>query len=145
MDKQLKFNYGMIIASTSILILLNLVKYGLQTKGIISLICTITGGIVATTVVYYSKLDFYKKVVLMNWLIGLTAMTYGVAVGASTNSFLLYFPVLAVSAIFFNSKIILWVSIPLGIVSFFVAIFSPESIGGEDASVMNAMTKVVYL
>lgn len=144
MNKQLRFNYGMIIASNCILIILNLVKYGLQTKGLISLACTIIGGIISTSIVYFSKLEFNKKVILMNWLTGLTAMTYGVAVGASTNSFLLYFPVLAVSAIFFNSTIILWVSIPLGVVAFFVAIFSPQSIGGEGSSVMGAMTKVVY-
>lgn len=144
MQKKIRFNYIAIIGCAIALTILNMFKYGLSNRGIISLLCIGIGAMVLPTIVYKLPLGDLKKISIMNWGIGISGLLYAVLVGESTNSFYICFMLVAVVSTYFDSKIIIYVSAPIAVLSFFVAIFAPEAITGEGASVLSSLTKVVF-
>lgn len=144
MEKNIKFNYYMIIANMLALSVMNYFKYGFSVRGWISIICMIIGAALIPTIIYKSSLENIKKAVSMNCCIGLATMTYAVLVGESTNSFMICYVVIAVSTIYYETKIILAVGTFLGILGLVIAILAPEAISGEGQGVLSSLTKVVY-
>lgn len=143
MEKQKKFHYGVILSCASVLIIIDIIKYGLCTKSMIGISCVSLGAMVAPSIVYFSKLSTEKKAVFMNWLIGITALTYSTLVGGSSNAFHVLYIALALTATYFNSKIIIVANVPIGIVAFIMAPFFPYAIEGSGAVAIGAITKVI--
>ena len=140
----MKFNYHAIMLCAIALTALNLVKYGLSTRGIISLCCITIGAMGTSSVIYRIKVVYFWKVVIMNISIGVAAMVYAALVGESSNSFYICFIVLAVISTHFNTKMILYYGVPICVLTLFIAVFEPEAVGGEGTSTLSAITKVVF-
>lgn len=144
MNEKLKFNFKAIIIGAIALMVLNLIKYGFSPRGITSICCTTLGSIGIPGLAYFSKLDYFKKSIIMNWGIAFSSLLYAVLVGESSNTFYIFFIILAFASTHFDSKITLYTAIPMGIVSFIVAILVPAAIGGEGTSIMSALTRVSF-
>jgi len=144
MEKNLRFNYIMIMVNAVTLFIINIFEYGVTPRGIVSIVCILFGAVLGTQLVYMSKLSNIKKAVGMNWCIGMSTMLYAMIVGSSTNSFAIFFVVIVVSGVYYDTTIVKWVGIPFIIIALFAGIFLPESINGEGASSISSLTKVAY-
>ncbi len=144
MEKNIKFNYYMIIFNMAALCVMNYFKYEFTTRGLISIGCMVFGGALIPTIVYKTKMDNIKKAIAMNCIVGLATMTYAVLVKESTNSFILCYVIVAVSTIYYETKITVATGVFLGIIGFLIAIFAPEAISGAGQSRLSSLTKVMY-
>ena len=134
----------MIIGNVVALLIMNYIKYGLSDRGWASIWCMTIGATIMPTIIYKSKLSNVWKAIGMNWCIGVACMTYAVIVKQSTNSFLICFVVAAVSTIYYEKKIIIYVGGLLAAIGVVISIFAPEAISGAGQGKMSSLTKAVY-
>ena len=139
-----KYNYKYLLLGSVFLILFNFVKYGISTRSITQLVCTLIGGFIIPSVVYFSKSKLTTKVCIMNWSLCFSSLIYGILVNGSSSAIFALFIFLIVSSMYYEKKYIYLISIPVLIFSFIVAIFCPYAIEGEGGSVGGALTKVIY-
>jgi len=144
MENILKYNYRIAVTSIIAIVLLNLVKYGFTYRGILTLILAFVIGIFGSSAIYFSKLQWDKKAIGINILFGVAALAYGIASGGSTNAFYVFFLVLAISTLYFDSKMIKVITYPLSVMALIVNLIWPEAISGEGAGISQALTKTIF-
>lgn len=144
MKKVLRYNF--IIAAISIIaiVALNLVKYGLTYRGLLTLAMMLVLGVFGSGGIYISKLKDDTKAIAMNLLFGISAITYGILSGGSTNAFYVFFLVIAITTMYFDSRIMKITTIPLCVVAYIVNFIWPQAISGEGASVSGTLTKTIF-
>ena len=101
-------------------------------------------GVFGSGGIYISKLADDKKAIAMNLLFGISAITYGILSGGSTNAFYVFFLVIAITTMYFDSRIMKTTTIPLCVVAYLVNFIWPHAISGEGASVSGTLTKTIF-
>ncbi|MBE5934734.1 MAG: hypothetical protein E7262_02935 [Lachnospiraceae bacterium] len=144
MEKNLKFNYRLVLGAVTVLLILNFIKYQLTYRSIVCIITSSIGGYIGPTIIYHSKLKEETKAIWINLCIVLCSMTYSTIVGGSSSTFLVYFLALACSIVYFNSKIIVGVAVPLITIGVVLSIFAPYAVVGKDGNTLGALTSLSY-
>lgn len=145
MEKILKFNYRIAVISIISIVALNLIKYGFTYRGILTIILAIVLGVGGTTTIYYIlKISSRNKAININRLFAIASIVYGIVSGGSTNAFYVFFLVLAISTMYFDSDIMKKTTYPLCVIALIVNVIWPEAISGEGASVSSALTKTLF-
>lgn len=144
MEKLLKFNYRIAVISIITIVSLNLVKYGFTYRGVLTVVLALVLGAGGTTFIYFSKMSLEKKAVSINILFGTSSILYGIVSGGSSNAFFVFFLDIAVTTMYFDSRIMKKTNYPLCVIAVIVNIFWPEAIGGIGASRSSSITKTVF-
>ena len=113
-----KYNYKYLLLGSVFLILFNFVKYGISTRSITQLVCTLIGGFIIPSVVYFSKSKLTTKVCIMNWSLCFSSLIYGILVNGSSSAIFALFIFLIVSSMYYERKYIYLISIPVLLFSF---------------------------
>lgn len=139
-----KLNFKYLLLGSVILVAFNFVKYGISSRSIIQLICTLIGGFIIPIIIYFSNAHLTAKVCIMNWSLCFSSLIYGILVNGSSSAFFAIFIFLIVSTMYYETKYIYLISIPVLTFSTVVAVLWPYAIEGEGGSVGGALTKVLY-
>ena len=77
-------------------------------------------------------------------MFGLSSIIYGIVSGGSTNAFYTFFLVLAISTMYFDSRIMKITTYPLCVIAVIVNTIWPQAISGIGASKSSALTKTIF-
>ena len=138
-----KMNYIVCNVAMVLLLLLDILAYGLEEKGIRGLIVIITAAILLNIGYYVIKKDTWKAL----WIVLLPSLaTFGFSavLGGNSVAFLANFVLLAMMGMYFDRSYIMNFAMPVGAIAIVCALFAPQIIDSYDYTLAGAYTKVFF-
>lgn len=137
-----KINFVLIWISIAALSLTSLLGYGLSDKGIISICCLVTAGIISSIGYFIKNISDDVKALVLIFPPAIATLIFSGVVGGNTIPFMADFVLLAMATLYFKEKIIIWFSVPFSSVSAITIIVNPVIIDGNTNRV-GALSKLI--
>lgn len=141
MKEMHKVNLIITWACALVLILTTVLSYGNVPKTYYgSGVMLLTGIIV--TILYYSKVDDYKKALGIVLIPSYAILIYSASVNGNTVAFMASYITLGMAVRYFNKKLIKWYAIPYIITAIICGIVAPYVVDGRPYDMMSIVSKI---
>lgn len=142
MEKIHKQNHTIIMIGVVLLSIMTLIAYGANMQGLVGVvILLVSGGI--STICRYTIKDDLKKALGFTVIPSLATLLFAAVQGGNSVAFLANYVFLAMMAVYFERRYVLYYAIPVGAAGLLCAFVKPEIIDGADYTMNGAITKVL--
>ncbi len=141
MQKLHRNNYIICNLAMVVLLLLDILAFGLEGKGILGLIVILVFGVLLSIGYFVIKKDMIKGL----WITivpSLATFFFAAVLEGNSVAFLGNFIMLAMLVVYFDRRYITYFAVPVGTIAVFCAIIAPEIIDGDEYTIAGAYTKV---
>lgn len=142
MEKIHKQNHIIIMVGVVLLGLMSLLGYGVTLNGLIGMGILLVSGIISTISRFAIKDDLIKALCITIFP-SLATLIYAGVQGGNSVAFLTNFALIAMMAVYFDRRYVMYYTIPVGVISLICAFVCPQIIDGPDYSMAGALTKVI--
>lgn len=143
MKKIHKLNYIVCNVAMVLLLLLDILAYGFETKGIRGLI-VISSAMVLLNVGYFIVKKDKWLALWITFIPSLATFGFSAVLGGNAVAFLANYVLLAMMVMYFDRTYIMNFAIPVGVIAVACAIFAPQIIDSYDYTLAGAYTKVLF-
>ena len=143
MKKIHKLNYIVCNVAMVLLLLLDILAYGFETKGIRGLI-VISSAMVLLNIGYFIVKKDKWLALWITFIPSLATFGFSAVLGGNAVAFLANYVLLAMMVMYFDRTYIMNFAIPVGVIAVACAIFAPQIIDSYDYTLAGAYTKVLF-